>query len=306
MDYDSIQESWKNNREERDMELSKYTHESAEDILAKAGALFQAYLNGTGVCTTKQLAEYYGVSENLVNKTHKNNKDEFDSDGVQTLSRKELTTYSKAKENFSLASLGVSKYTSTALIWNPRGALRLGMILTKSAVAKEVRTLMLDAWPEAKRVMSEAQQQLKEKDARIAELEAELAKTKRRTIEGIVQEEAREWDIHFNAEWQAHAVRLVGVAWNCPAMGTFINQAVYDWIPAKVMERIRQVNPVNPKTKRRDRTHHQHFTAEADPALKKKIDDALVVMVMSSSRKDFLQKIRDYHQNQVQLVLDLG
>jgi hypothetical protein len=120
----------------RNEKLSSITQDAALDHLNKAKSLVMAMWQGTGVATTQQLADYYEVSEDTVQSAIKNNRDEFVSDGLKVVKGKEL------KDVVSLVD--TTSKTPSLTIWTPRAALRLGMLLRDSEVAKQVRTLLLD------------------------------------------------------------------------------------------------------------------------------------------------------------------
>jgi hypothetical protein len=140
----------------RDNQLESVSHQDAQSILDKVKALYFAVWKGVGTATTEQLAQFYEVPVGTVRPLLKPYKEEFEADGVKVLRAKALKD---ARCLFQLPS-----ETSQALIWTPRAALRLGMILRDSAVAKAVRTSLLDA----------VEKILPAQSARIRELELEL------------------------------------------------------------------------------------------------------------------------------------
>ena len=117
--------------------LGKYTDDRALEVINKTKALVMAFWEGKNIATTKQLADFYGVDEDTVQKSSLRNKDEFLSDGLQVLRGKALRD---AVDILSVASVKSSVLT----IWTPRAALRLGMLLRDSDVAKQLRSLILD------------------------------------------------------------------------------------------------------------------------------------------------------------------
>lgn len=121
----------------RNNQLERMSHEGAQSILSKLKALYFALWNGVGIATTEQLADFYEVPVGTIRPLLKPHKDEFESDGVKTIRCKAL------KEARCVIQLPPE--TSQALIWTPRAALRLGMLLRDSAIAKVVRTSLLDA-----------------------------------------------------------------------------------------------------------------------------------------------------------------
>ena len=140
----------------RDNQLESVSDEDAQSILAKVKALYFAVWKGVGTATTEQLAQFYEVPVGTVRPLLKPYKEEFEADGVKVLRAKAL------KDARCLIQL--PSETSQALIWTPRAALRLGMILRDSVVAKAVRTSLLDA----------VETVIPAQSARIRELELEL------------------------------------------------------------------------------------------------------------------------------------
>jgi len=92
--------------------------------------------------TTEEIACYYEVESSVVRHASKRHRDELLSDGWREVKgREELKTLrDKGCEVFSLPEA-----TTRVAIWTPRAALRLGMVLQDSAVAKAVRTSLLNA-----------------------------------------------------------------------------------------------------------------------------------------------------------------
>jgi hypothetical protein len=123
----------------RDGQLTQVSHESASDVLSKAKALVFALWQGTGAATTAQMAEYYEVPVDAIESVLRRNRDELESDGVNTLKGSDLKAFRYASVNLTEASK-----TSQVTVWTPRAALRLGMLLRDSEVAKQVRNLLLD------------------------------------------------------------------------------------------------------------------------------------------------------------------
>ncbi len=113
--------------------------EKAIKCLHKAKALVMSVYQGTGAATTKEMAEYYEVPIDAVESALRRDKLELKSDGLRVLTGRELKKYLSA----SLAE-SQSKAPSSLTIWTPRAALRLGMLLRDSPIAKAVRTEMLD------------------------------------------------------------------------------------------------------------------------------------------------------------------
>lgn len=123
----------------RDGQLTQVNHEAAQDVLSKAKALVFALWQGTGAATTAQMAEYYEVPVDAVESVLRRNRDELESDGVNTLKGSDLKAF-----RYHSVNLTESSKTARVTIWTPRAALRLGMLLRDSEVAKQVRNVLLD------------------------------------------------------------------------------------------------------------------------------------------------------------------
>lgn len=103
--------------------------------LNKAKALIMAVWNSTSLATTEQLANYYEVEFKTIVKLQDRHRSEFCKE-VKNLTGKELQD---ARDILSLPSK-----TSQALVFTARGALRVGLLLTQSEVAKNVRDVVLN------------------------------------------------------------------------------------------------------------------------------------------------------------------
>jgi hypothetical protein len=124
----------------RNEKLASLTQDSSLDHLNKAKSLVMAVWQGTGIATTEQLADYYEVSVDVVQKIAQRHSDELATDGLRKLNAKEV----KALRNQGMDKLSIPEKTTVLTTWTPRSALRLGMLLRDSAIAKQVRTLLLD------------------------------------------------------------------------------------------------------------------------------------------------------------------
>jgi len=126
-----------------------------------------------------------------------------------------------------------------------------------------------------------------------------------RYLTGVVLIEPKQWEMHFSDEWAAEASRLTGWSWNWSVMGTFINQAVYDWMPQEVREELEKVNPVGQSGKRPNK-QHQHFSDEAKPILKAHITEVLTLMKASESVPAFHELMNRRWKGRYQLRLNIG
>jgi hypothetical protein len=163
-------------------------NDRAEELLSKAKALHFNVWQGTGIATTEQVADFYGVPIETVKSAVKYHKTEFDADGLKSVTGKELKSL---KLNFNLCG-NVRNLT----IWNPRATLRLGYLLRDSAIAKAVRTTSLDfieqaAQPKAAPPKSQAEmllvcaQQLVDQEQRVQAVEARVHQIEQRSIDAV-------------------------------------------------------------------------------------------------------------------------
>jgi hypothetical protein len=120
----------------RDNQLTAISHERATDVLNKTKALLFALWQGVGLATTGQVAEFYEVPTDAIESVVRRHKDEFLTDGLKTVKGKELKDVS--------VILTVSSKAPNLTVWTPRAALRLGMLLRDSDIARAIRTSLLD------------------------------------------------------------------------------------------------------------------------------------------------------------------
>ena len=149
-------------RAARENQLGRMSHEKAQGIFEKVKGLYFALWKGVGVSTTEGMATFYEVPEVNIRQLLKSHRDEFESDGLKTLRSRDLN---EVRDLLSLTSTTVN-----ATIWTPRAALRLGMLLQNSAVAKAVRTTLLDAVEKVVPAQAQENERLK--------LELELARAR--------------------------------------------------------------------------------------------------------------------------------
>lgn len=126
---------WLESKTARNSDLDNISNDRAQELMDKAKGSIFAVWQGQGICTTEQLAEYYEVTPEVIRANLKNHRDEFEGDGAKTTSRGD----SGLRELLSLNHQG-----GKVMLWTPRAALRVGMILRVSPVAPKLRTLLLD------------------------------------------------------------------------------------------------------------------------------------------------------------------
>lgn len=106
------------------------------------------------VMTIKQVADYYGVTVDVIKKCHSNNKKEIEEDGVTLKNYKDFlkgnhfTLETKQGKSIIRLSDTVTLEIPNRGIrcFSKRAVLRIGMLLRDSEVAKEVRTQLLNTF----------------------------------------------------------------------------------------------------------------------------------------------------------------
>ena len=114
--------------------LAGISPDRAAKYLKETKALSFAMWHGKPVATTQQMADYYEVPLDTVKSHAKNNREEF-ADRLKILCGKDL-------EN-ARCIMDLPRGASKLILWTPHAALRLGMLLAKSEVAKKVRSVLV-------------------------------------------------------------------------------------------------------------------------------------------------------------------
>ena len=108
-------------------------------------------LDELDMATVEMVAEYYGVTVEVVKMCVKNNRDEIENDGYKVwkkldFNESKINLLSSTKTNFTVG-LGESELVVSnrgIALFPKRAILRIGMLLRDSEVAKEVRTQLLN------------------------------------------------------------------------------------------------------------------------------------------------------------------
>lgn len=117
----------------------------------------------------------------------------------------------------------------------------------------------------------------------------------------VILDEPRPWELHFDPEWRAQAMRLTELDWRWARMGKFIKASVYDYLPDDVMERLERVNPITESGYRANK-HHQHFGESADEkALKTHIANVKLLMQSSATLSEFKRLMAAKYEGVYQL-----
>lgn len=164
----------------RDNHLEGVPHDRATEILNKAKALIMAAWRGAGVTTTEQIADYYEVESSVVRHASKQHRDELVTDGWREVKG---STELKSLRSIGSEAFSLPESTTRVAIWTPRASLRLGLVLTKSEIAKAVRTCLLDI---AEYVVPAQSDRLRELELQVAlyQAQADAAREQRRLSEG--------------------------------------------------------------------------------------------------------------------------
>ena len=121
------------------------------EVLDKVGELL--LLPNTEYATTRQVAEYYGVSLDVIKTLRQRNYDELLSDNLREMGARETKEFlvsnglifTNHKGYFECNNERFSNGKTT--LFPKRAILKVGMLLTDSEVAKEVRKLLLKENP---------------------------------------------------------------------------------------------------------------------------------------------------------------
>lgn len=123
------------------------------DVLEKVKKLL--LLPGTDYATITEIAEFYEVSIEAIQKIYQRRKSEIDMDGIKIISAQELIGHvcPISKTVVTLQTKKVITYSDGRVVEIPnrgikvfpkRAILRIGMLLTKSSIAHEVRSQLLN------------------------------------------------------------------------------------------------------------------------------------------------------------------
>ena len=127
----------------REQMVSKVNEERIGEILNKVKGLI-LLPDGTNV-TTEMVANFYEVDKELINYHIKANKSELESDGLKVIKGQELKEFKNFLTDGGSLHQSFVGDRATSLTMIPRRAiLRLGMLIEKSEIAKQVRTYLLD------------------------------------------------------------------------------------------------------------------------------------------------------------------
>lgn len=121
----------------RNEQLAKFSNEQTLEYLNKAKSIIMAVWKGKGFCTNKELAEYYEIPYRTLKDLVKRHGDELQADGMRTIIGEEV-------REMRVQELVPRSKASKMTLHTPKSALRIGMLLRDSEVAKQVRNLLLN------------------------------------------------------------------------------------------------------------------------------------------------------------------
>lgn len=121
----------------------EYINKENFDILDKIKAI--PYLTKEMVVSVEQVANYYEVSKKAIDSIISRHRDELETDGITTLKGDELKEFKiQLTDIHNEGQLPIGLRTANLTILTKRAMLRIGMLLTTGAIAKEVRTYLLN------------------------------------------------------------------------------------------------------------------------------------------------------------------
>lgn len=113
------------------------------DVLDRVGGLL--LLPNMEMATTRQVAEFFVVNKNVIDVLYIRHKDELELDGIVKVKGAEMKRLKGDLQRVSdPENYGLGKYVNTVNLFPKRAILRVGMLLTDSEVAKEIRTQLLN------------------------------------------------------------------------------------------------------------------------------------------------------------------
>lgn len=150
------------------------------EVLDKVGKLL--YLGKTEFSTVKQVAEYFEVPEDSIQRVYQRHKNEIDSDGVRYESSEEIieklieSGVQLKIESFSGKKVvdGIVVPNRGMKLFTKRAVLRIGMLLKKSKVAAELRSRLLDVYEAGENTPQNNGKTIVENNLNLIETEKEI------------------------------------------------------------------------------------------------------------------------------------
>lgn len=122
----------------------EYIKDEYFDILDKIKAI--PYMTKDMVVSVEQVANYYEVTKKAINTIIERHRDELESDGIMVLKGEDLKEFKQQVWYLHGEDTKIIPNKTTVLtILTKRAMLRIGMLLTTSPIAKQVRNYLLDS-----------------------------------------------------------------------------------------------------------------------------------------------------------------
>lgn len=115
-------------------------NEERLEVLDKVKKLTK--LGNSELCTVQMVSDYYEVSKETIQSLVKDHREELQSNGMKLYKRAEILNVLEGHLGNNIEHLEVPNRGMN--LFNKRSILNVGMLLTESKVAEQVRTLLLD------------------------------------------------------------------------------------------------------------------------------------------------------------------
>lgn len=102
------------------------------------------YLTNDMVVSIEQVANYYEITKKAIETIVKRHRDELEDDGIMVLKGEQLKDFNNKVCNLHGEGCKINNKTRAFTIMTKRAMLRIGMLLTTSSIAKEVRSYLLN------------------------------------------------------------------------------------------------------------------------------------------------------------------
>lgn len=112
------------------------------DILDKIKVI--PYLTNDMVVSVEQVANYYEITKKAIETIIKRHRDELETDGIVVLKGEQLKDFNKKICDLHGEGSKINNKTRAFTVMTKRAMLRIGMLLTTSLIAKEVRNYLLN------------------------------------------------------------------------------------------------------------------------------------------------------------------
>ena len=119
---------------------NSYALTAVQEAIGLQGVIFEGEIK----FTRQQLAIFFGVTERTIGNCLKRNESELQKNGYEVLRGNRLKTFKLAFEDSFVKEINFLHKTRNVGVFNFRAFINLAMLLSRSDVAREVRSLVLD------------------------------------------------------------------------------------------------------------------------------------------------------------------